>query len=362
MVTHMFRRTARSVRVLFLSSTMALSSVAVAQACAFDMVKPERTIIDWIVETDQLVLARPQTDNAFLFETVDVLIGEERTDAIDTLVDTNTRRKLAMNPNDAVLFAQDQSGEWHRVTYVNDTFQGVLDTALQNRTDWRGSIPASRLAFIEGLQDSEDPVQTALLIGELDKVPYDQLRQLNLRLSTDTLLDELWTTAGYPYQAIRALLLGLSDDEEARQEIAAYIERVTPWDWANNLGAFAAALIEIDGINGVNALAEGMLQDPNQPLDKIEQVIMALSVQHNVATPEVQNAIAQAIRDLVDLRPETAAPIARQFTLRSNWSQSAVLEPLVRDRRFSTLGELLTVSVYLASAREQAAQKNGIGE
>jgi hypothetical protein len=344
----------KRVQALCLSVNILLSGTSIATACAFDMVKPERTVIDWIVETEQLVLARPSADNAFIFEIVDVLVGDEITKPIDALVDTVTRRKLTSNPEDAILFAKKETGAWQRVAYVNEPFSELLQTALNNRVDWRGSIPKSRLAFIDSLQDSPTSGDRAILIGELDKVPYDQLRQMDLRIPTTELLDNLWTRSGYPYQAIRALLLGLSGDPAAREAIAGYVERVEGWERAENLGAFAAALIEMDGVDAVDTLNTRMLKDPSQTLAKVEQIVMALSVQHGVAAPEVRNAISVAIRDLVEARPETAVVVARQFTLRSDWSQTAVLEPLVRDRRFGSLGDLLTVSVYLASAREQA--------
>ena len=141
--------------------------------------------------------------------------------------------------------------------------------------------------------------------------------------------------------------------------IAAFIDRVEDWPWANNLGAFAAAFIELEGVAGVDLLARGMLSDPTQPLDKVEQIIMALSVHHALAEPALRDAIGETIHGLVALRPETGVAVARQFSLRADWSQTAVLEPLVRARNFSTMGDLLTVSVYLATARQETMRTGG---
>jgi hypothetical protein len=190
------------------------------------------------------------------------------------------------------------------------------------------------------------------VISEFDKMPYERLRTVDIRIPPQELLSELWTKQGYPYQAILVLLLGLSGDDAARAEVHAFIDRVEDWDWANNLGAFSAALVELDGAEGVEKLADRLLLDPGQPLEKLEEVVMALAAINRLAAPEVQTAIGLAISDFIALRPDGAEIVARQFAAVSDWSQAATLQPLVRQRSLSGLTGLLTVSVYLAQARE----------
>lgn len=324
-----------------------------AVPCAFDMVKPERTAIDWIVDSDRLVLARPSAENPFAFDVSGVLVGDDPGPPIGLLVDSASRRKLALAPADAVLFAHSADTGWRRVAYVNDNFRTILDSALDHRLDWQNTMPQSRLDFIVALQDSTTPAHKVIVIGELDKVPYADLRQLDLRIPDERLLANLWTRSGYPYQAIQALLLGLSGTPAARAEIHAYIDRVADWGWANNLGAFAAAYIELEGAAGVQHLANTMLLDPNQPLDKLEQIVMAMSVHHGLADPPVKSAIQHSIDALVSQRAEAGIIVARQFSLRGDWSQSAVLEPLVRARAVA-LTDLLTISVYVAQSKDAA--------
>ena len=85
---------------------------------------------------------------------------------------------------------------------------------------------------------------------------------------------------------------------------------------------------------------------------------MALSVHHGLADPLLRSEIQSAIKALVDQRPEAGVIVARQFSLRSDWSQADVLEPLVRERDVA-LGDLLTISVYLARARENTGKPIG---
>ena len=186
-------------------------------ACAFDMVKPERTQIDWIVDAETLVLARSGDRNPFAFEVTRSLYGEKDRPPIKQLVDSVTRRKLAANLSSEVLFAYRPEKGWHRVAFVDEEFRGILQTALDNRVAWQTGMPQDRLDFIVNLQSSSHASHKALVIGELDKVPYADLRQLDLSIPSEELLADLWTVNGYRYQAIRALLLGLSETPAARK-------------------------------------------------------------------------------------------------------------------------------------------------
>lgn len=329
-----------------------------AHSCAFDMVKPERTIIDWIVGSKRLVLARPYDDNPFTFAETQVLIGDDDGPPIDHLVDSVSRRKLAATPSDAVLFTHTFDGGWRRIAYVDDNFRNTVETAVAHRLSWQNNMPQSRLDFIVALQDSPLRTDKAVVIGELDKVPYEQLRKLDIRISDEELLKNLWTRSGYPYQAIRALLLGLAGTPSARAEIHDYINRAADSGGANNLGAFAAAFVEIEGTSGVEHLANTILHDPTQPLNRLEQIVMAMSVHYGIAGPHLKAAIQDALDVLVSQRSEAGAIVARQFSLRSDWSQTAVLEPLIRKRAVA-LGDLLTISVYVARANEATKAENG---
>ncbi|MGI9391136.1 MAG: hypothetical protein ACR2O1_13850, partial [Boseongicola sp.] len=207
---------------ILLLATFCLGS-GFASACAFDMVKPERTQIDWIVESEILALARPAETNPFAFDVSHVLVGEDEGPPISLLVDSPTRRKLAADTSEAVLFAHNSDIGWRRVAYVDESFRGILDTVLDYRLAWQAGMPQSRLEFITALQDSKQQAHKAIVIGELDKVPYTDLRALDLRIPSEELLADLWAREEYPYQAIRALLLGLSGTPSARAEIHSFI-------------------------------------------------------------------------------------------------------------------------------------------
>lgn len=332
-------------------------SAQIATACAFDMTKPERTAIDWIVDADTLVLARPGADNRFRFDVIDVLVGSDAGHPIPQLVDSATRRKLAAKSGDAVLFALTKTGSWRRVAYVDDAFRGVLHTTLSHRDAWRAGMPQSRIDFIDTLQGWSDPRARAIVIGELDKVPYAQLRQFELQITAQALIADLWTAKGYPYQAIHALLIGLSGSPKAREVVSGVIQGATDRGQPANLGAFAAAYIELDGAEAASRLARDIFLDPSQTPQTVEQVVIAMAVHHDLADTDLQTTIDTALANLLQARPSAGVIVARQFMERRNWSQTAALQALVAERKFASTAELLPVAAYLARARSHQAAR-----
>ena len=323
-----------------------------AHACAFDLTKPERTSIDWILEADTLVLARPDPQNPYSYQVVEVLRGNGDTYQVPLLVHSFNRRMLMLNPDDTVLLRQAEDQSWAQVAYVDRDFNDLLQVTLANAHIWQDGYHPSRFATFEALQTSKTPRLRELALRELDKAPYEMLRDLDLQFATQDLLDELWTLNGYPFQPIRVLLLGLSDDNKARREIYAYFSRIQDWDRANNVGAFAAALIELEGTQGVAYLDKVLVSKPDQPLEKLLGVIGALAVQRRVAPPDLRQAIDHVLARLMSSRPETAPLVAQQFSTFSDWSQQVPLELLVQERRLMTAADMMVVSVYVARARD----------
>ncbi|MDW4498858.1 hypothetical protein R5H30_12755 [Sulfitobacter sp. D35] len=334
-----------------------------AQACSFHFYKPERSVIDRVLDSDTLAIARPHPDSPFSFQIVEVLRGAENGVAIRELVNSQIRARLAANPDDGVLFVFDQeTNVWQSIAYLSGDYRQVVDFALAHEEAWRTEYTPDRLALFAGLQTHPEPALRQLALLEIDKAPYDMLRGIELQIPAEKLLAELWKIEGYPYQSIRILLLGLSDDDAARREIRAFIARAPDRERSRNLGAFATALVEIDGDAGIALLDREILSDPRQSRDNVEQVVEALAIHSGVGAPGMAASIAATLDRLVALRPDTAALIARQFGSRQNWTQADRLAPLVAERRLTAASDLMTVAVYLAQARDaHAAPPTGTG-
>jgi hypothetical protein len=332
-------------------------------ACGFHTYLPEKTVVDWIIDSDHLVVARNSPGNEFEYEVLDVLRGGGAAVDIPRLVDTRARQGFARNPQDTSLFAFDREDQdWELVAHLTPEFRSVVEEVVRRAPNWGAGYDPDRFRLFEALQDHPNEVLRMLALREIDQAPYDLLRTLDVRIPTQDLLSHLWTQDGYPYQPIRVLLLGLTDDEAARAEIHEFVDRVAGWDWANNLGAFATALVEIDGKAGVALLESRFLSDADQPLDKLEQVVEALAIHNDIGTPDLVTEIGASITRLVALRPEAAPLVARQFGDRQDWSQALALEPVITDRSLPNAADYLRVAVYVAQGRDAALQDAPEGE
>lgn len=340
---------ASGIGAALLAGTVATSS---ALACSFHTSLPERTPIDWLLESTDLVLARPGRQNGFAYDVVEVLRDSGAPADLNLLVNSAYRRALRANPDDAVLFARADDGTWRMVSYVDDGFREVMERVLSGSVSWGAGADPARFAIFADLHDDPDPDLRRLALLELDRAPYPLLRSMDLRLAPEDLLRDLWRPQDYPYQPIRILLLGLTGSDSARAAIHGIAEGASGAVWSTTLGATAIALVEIDGPQGVANLEKLFLSDESQPLDKLELVVEALAIQHGVAGPEVRTSITAALEGLVETRPEAAAAVARQFSTYADWSQADTLAKLVQERRIRSSTDLLAVAIYIAQARQ----------
>lgn len=329
-----------------------MAATKVAIACSFHTYKPEKTPIDLVIESDHLVIARSDPENPFAYRVVETLRDGGRDVVISQLVDSTTRKRLATNPDEGVLFAfgPERAG-WRSVAYLTPGYRQVVDSVMSGMARWKAGYDPARLAIFETLQNDPDPTLRELAIREFDNAPYALLRGIDLTVPAQQLIAGLWTQQGYPYQSIRILLLGLSGEDTARGEVYRYIDRIADRDWAKNLGAFATALVELDGTDGLARLEAAILSDPRQPLDKLEQVVEALAIHNGVGTANLRAAIDATLGRLLEARPEAAALIARQFGTRQDWSQAESLAALVVAGKLPHTDDVTAVAGYVTRAR-----------
>lgn len=327
-----------------------------AQACSFHNYKPEKTLIDRFLTSQTVALARPAPEDPFRYEVTRIYRGKAVEEEIPVLVDSSTRRRLAQNPKDGVLFVHTASGGWQAVAAVDADRRQLLETLLENAADWRADpYHPERFSVLANYQDHGNPGLRRLALQEIDRVPYAMLRTMEVRLSEEDLVGSLTSWADYPYRPINLLLLGLKDSETAAAFVNRQVTLMRDWDTADSLGAAATALIELEGERGVEKLAQFYLADPEQPLAKLESVVEALAIHSSLGVADLQGTIKQALAGFVARRPSGAAMIARQFSTRQDWSIGPYLEAVLRKPGELTPDSKLLVAAYVAQSR--AARK-----
>lgn len=307
-------------RLTRLSIFAVLLTASPAMPCGFHNYAPQPTMVEHMLGSSSIVLARQSENSPFAFEAVELLSGRIPSDRIPFLVDTATRRKLAARPDVAVLFSYDEyTKTWQRLALVEDSIRPVVDEIIHHLPAWRMGDDPQRADMFSLLLDHPDQTIRRLALRELDRVDYGILRALWLAPDTSALLDGLTDPMQRDLVPIRALLLGLSRDPA----VAAHLARGV----ANNrtgsgpqLGAYATAWIELQGTAAIESLTRTYLGDRELSKTGRELIIEALAIHSSYGDAEVVQFVNQELSAAILRDPSLAVPAARQFMGRYDWS------------------------------------------
>ena len=329
-----------------------------ALACAFHVQLPEKAIGDHLIESSVVVLAREDPVKQWTFRPVVALKGDAADATIDLFVPSTTRRRLSKNPGDAVLlsFSPDE-GSWRRLAYVRSRDRPLFEHMVRISASW--SQPAGqrvRNLFFAGLRDHEDRSLQHIALTELDRTAYRDLRTFKIRQSTDVLAEGLWQPFEQPWAPIRILLIGIRGDQDGKALVHKTIAAAEKTGWSMHLGAWATALVEMDGEAGVERLRSGFLVRADKPQQQIEAVLTALAVHGAGGDPDLGPPINVVISTLVEERPELVATIARIFGAQGDYSLATLLSDALERRRLKSPKDIITVATYLSLARQSATK------
>jgi hypothetical protein len=325
-------------------------------ACAFHTVLPEATLSRQIAGAIGVIAARPSASDPFRFEAVAVLKGAAPKDHPSHLVDSATRRRLAGNPHDAVLFAREADGSWTRLLVLDAATRPIVDLMLARAGDWATPADAAALRdiFAPLLGHPDDGVRR-LALRELDALPYAVLRGGAYTVPADDLLRGIADIQDMPLAPIRILLLGLGGGDSGRAMIERQLRQMADTGAGTNFGAWAMALIESTGAEGILDLEHLFLTTPGQlSRAQLAELVRALSVQSAEGDPALRSAIDGATRRLVVLDPDAAPLIAQAFGTAADYSQVGLFHDLLAARALKDRPGLIAVAAYVTGARMAA--------
>lgn len=322
----------------------------VALACQFHGYVPQQTIVDRILASDHVVLARPAPEDPYRFAAVKVLAGGSDNVDIPYKVDSETRQRMAANPDDTVLFARDPTdGTWQQLAYLDHAYRALIDHVVTRMPDWKAGRDADRHQLFADLHDHPDARIRTLALFELDRMAYGTLRNLAIRPDAAAIRAQFHKPMEMHLRPIRVLLIGLSDDPEARAFLTDGLGSMNRFD-RPLVGAYATAWLERDGADAVRALATDYLTAPTTPPAAQELIVEAMAIHSQSGDAATQQAIADLLPAALDRAPHLAPAIARQFGARADWSQGDALAAILQQGRLSGPTDFIAVSQYVALA------------
>ena len=108
------------------ASVVVTALAAPSFACAFHGYAPKPTLVDRLLGSEHVVLARQDLESPFRYAAVEALEGSVDTVEIPLLVDTATRNRFAIDDDATVLFARDGAYDKQSGVYFCRNFREKL--------------------------------------------------------------------------------------------------------------------------------------------------------------------------------------------------------------------------------------------
>lgn len=338
-------------RVALVLGVLAALMPAPVLACLVCITLPERTIADRVIEAETVVLARENPARPFTYVPVEQLRGEASPEAIPFLVDSSMRRRLAADPDAAVLFVRERES-WVQLASVDKSVRAVLDHILEAAPFWDAEPDhGERFAFFAELHDHPNETIRLLALAEISRSPYAQIRRMTPRLKRVEITRVLRNPTWIEWAPIHILFLGLSDDPADHDFVRRMTRLAAERGIGGNLGAWATALVEIDGLAAIDWLEAAYFADPDRGIDEVRQVVTALAVLAEGGEPALGPRIAAAFRSLARDRPDLAGEAARHLATLGDWSQADTLRAILDAGDISNPAAEFVILSYLEAAR-----------
>lgn len=307
-----------------ISLLVSLFAATPAISCGFHNYAPQPTIVEHMLGSSAVVLARQDASSPFSYEITEVLLGDAPTTRIPFLVDSVTRQKLRRE-DISVLFGFDgNSGTWQRLATINPAMRPALEDIVRQIPEWRMGGDADRAETFSWLLDHPEPAIRRLALQELDRVDYSVLRSMWLTLDARALMAGNSGSSQRLLEPIRVLLIGLSRDPSAVPYLRSGITGNRS-GFGPQMGAYATAWIELEGVQAVENLTRVHLADPRVSQSARELIIEALAIHSSYGDPDVVEAVRGELAAAIRRDPGLSIPAARQFLARYDWSLRDVI-------------------------------------
>ncbi len=329
-------------------------SASQAIACGFHTYVPQPTLVDRLLVSDHIVLARPDPEDPFRFVATSSIEGPIDEVELPHLVDSTTRKRMAANPDSHVLFARDGAyGPWQRIAYIDEDMAPVLNQVTANLAEWSGvDSDRGRYEYFAGLINSQNIGVRRLALRELDQASYGVFRSLEIEPDPDSIRQRLGLLTENDLAPIRILLLGLSDAPEVGGLLQAGVDRNKGSGASAFLGAYATAWVEHSGSDAARRLASEYLLDDTLPYPSREMIVEALAIHAETGDAGTSEAVRDALSSALRADAELAPAVARQFGIRNDWSLSLPISEVLYGNKLTSMTDIILVSQYVALADE----------
>ena len=327
-----------------------------AHACVLCLPYPQMTNADEVIGSGTAVFARENPARPFSYVVLETLKGRYDGSAIPLFLDSMTARALQLYPALRVILVQNgPGGAWRALGMAGSEYQSVMRQVAQ--WDKGSKTPAERAMFFAPYLRHEDRRLAELAFLEVGRAPYATLRDLKASVARDDIYRIVNDLFHVEWHGLYILMLGMSDRPDDIAFVRGKLKTAAKYGLTINLGAYATALIEMTGADGVTQLTEEYFVEPGRSNAELIEIVKALSVQGTGGAVELRAAIVDAYGRLLVHHPELAGYVANDL---SDWKVARFV-PRLREILNAGVGldeaSHFAIAVYLSSADEGGSAK-----
>ena len=325
-----------------------------AAACMVCIPFPEDTATDLLQRAEVVVLARENPDKPFSYLAREVLKGELGQPAIDLFVDSRTRRRLALYPEQAMVLARGgTTGTWQVLGYATPAYEDIVRKILARAPAWRN--PEMRARFFMPYLAHEEQALHELAYLEVGRASYDTIREADVYVPSERLYRFLSDRLYLEWRALYILLLGIDANPDEANAIRTSIADMAQLNQKLNLSAWATALIEVDGVAAIEWLERHYLGWRERDPETVEEIVKALSVQGTSRRSQLRGRIAESYAVLIDTHPYLAGWAARDLAAWKDWRLADALAELRKSGSPLDSASAYAIDYYVGRARSSTS-------
>ena len=355
-------RACRPLRTMLQLASLALMIISWArevQACVICVPYPKDTHADSLLESDTIVIAREDPAEPFSFAIIKVLKGATNDQPIELFLNSQTRRRLNLNPDDVVvLYRRNAESQWSWLAYADIEYQRIISIVLANADGWRVKNGSQeRVAFFARLLTSSHPTIREQAYLEVGRVPYTWIKQIADAVPREEMRRFLADWRLIEWHRLYILMLGNSGHPEDRAYIREQFESAARFGLSRRLSAWTVAFVESHPETAIEEIEKLYFRRAGRKSVELEAVMQGLSVLTADAGvlvgPRVANyrrRVTRSYAALIDRYPEMAGFVARDLT---TWKRRALVDRLSRvalNRKILDPGSEWALDYYLSVA------------
>ena len=346
-------------RSTVLAAVITMMISAAAEACLICVPFPKTTHADKLIESETVVMARENMDKPFFLRVVDVLKGAVDSPEIDSFINSITRRKLKLNPNDVIVLGRMGSVEtWRSIAYADADYLKFICAIINRSYTWQAvrSDP-KRINFFAANLTHENPLIREQAYLEVGRAPYAVIKRISGSVPRRQIREFLGNWRLVEWHSLYILMLGQSRDPDDIAYIRQQFETAARYGLETNLSAWVSAFIESHPDTGIGEVEAQYFRIADRSRTELEEVLKGLSVLGSegggLATKDIverRRRIVKSYAKLLDHHPEMAGWVAKDLTV---WRIRAMVERMEHIKSQESVldaSSKLTVNYYLSMA------------